>query len=145
MTFPETLRLYPILPLLNRTCKQNYRIPGTNKIIEKGTEIFIPVIGLHRDEQYYPDPEKFIPERFNDENSVGKNQINRPNLGFGDGPRNCIGSRLGKMQTKVGLFMMLQNFRFELEPQKMNETLSFDAKSFLLSPNGGINLRVIKR
>lgn len=34
--FPETLRKYPVVPVLNRTCMKDYKIPGSNKIIEKG-------------------------------------------------------------------------------------------------------------
>lgn len=51
--------------------------------------IWIPVAGIHRDEQYYPNSLKFDPERFSDEN---KNKIQPfTYLPFGSGPRNCIG------------------------------------------------------
>lgn len=90
----ETLRLYPILPVLSRRCVQNYIIPGTDKIVEKGIEVFIPVMALQRDEKYYKNPNEFNPDRFNDENPAGKDQINQPYLPFGDGPRNCIGMLL---------------------------------------------------
>lgn len=132
--------MYPVLPLLNRTCLSDYRIPGTRNVIEKGTEIFIPVIALQHDAKYYPEPHKFKPERFSEENSAGKNQVDRPYLPFGDGPRNCIGMRMGKMQTKVGLILMLQKFTFEMEPAKINEAFISNPKSFLLSPIGGIHL-----
>lgn len=81
--FLETLRKYPQASILPRTCVKNYQIPGTDKIIEKGTAIFIPIYALHRDEKYYPDPEKFEPGRFSKENSAGVNQINRPYYAFG--------------------------------------------------------------
>lgn len=131
----ETLRKYPVLGILNRTCLSDYKIPGTNKVIEKGTEIIIPVLGLHNDSNYWPEPKKFDPNRFGDE---------QPTVyyAFGDGPRNCIGSRLGKMQTKVGLVFMLQKFTFKLEDTR---EMKFDVKSFLLSPEGGLYLRVLKR
>ena len=83
----ETLRKYPIVPILNRTCVKEYQIPGSDRIIEKGAQIFIPVMALHKDERYYENPEKFDPERFNEENSGGKNIVNRPYLPFGEGPR----------------------------------------------------------
>lgn len=84
----ETLRKYPVLGALNRVCVENYQIPDTEVIIEKGTEVLIPVSGLHWDPKYFPDPEKFDPDRFED---LGKLPCRDIYLPFGDGPRNCIG------------------------------------------------------
>lgn len=54
-------------------------------MIEKGVQIFIPAMPLHYDEAYYEEPHKFMPERFNEVNSAGKNIVNRPYLPFGEG------------------------------------------------------------
>lgn len=144
--FSETLRKYPIVPVLNRACVNDYRIPGTNQIIEKDVQVFISVMGLHWDEKYYEQPEKFDPERFSEENSIGKTILNRPYIPFGDGPRNCIGMRLGKMQTKVGLVVMLQKFRFELNDRdRGSDEMKFDPKCFVLSKQGGVHLYAFKR
>lgn len=43
---------------------QKYTIPGKDKIIAKGTSIFIPVLGFHRDSDIFENPLKFEPERF---------------------------------------------------------------------------------
>lgn len=83
--FDETLRKYSTLPILSRNCVKDYKIPGTDLIIEKGVEVHIPLFALHRDEQYYEEPHKFLPERFNEANSAGKNNVNRPYLPFGEG------------------------------------------------------------
>lgn len=63
---------------------------------------------------------------------------------FGDGPRNCIGLRLGKLQTKVGLILMLQNHNYHLTENTLDE-LKMSAKTFLLAAEGGINLRMTPR
>lgn len=133
----ETLRKYPIATVLNRTCVKDYKIPGTDKVIEKGTEVFIPVLALQRDEKFYNEPEKFKPGRFIDDNSVGKIY-----LAFGDGPRNCIATKLGKIETKVGLVLLLFNYKYELESTR---NIEFDPKNFALSEKDRIELRVIKR
>lgn len=114
-----------------------------NSIHKKGVEVFIPVHSLQMDEKYYAEPEKFKPTRFSDEG--GKNLIDRPYLPFGDGPRNCIGMRMGKMQTKVGLVLMMQRYKYALQSDYMKHDMEFDPKLFLLSPKVPVKLRVIKR
>lgn len=143
--FTETLRKYPPLPILNRTCVRHYQIPGTNQIIEKGVGVFIPVFSLQRDAKYYEEPDLFNPDRFNDENLAGKNQINQPFLPFGDGPRNCIGLRMGQLQVKAGLVVMLQKFKFDLDEALKNRDLAFDPKNPFLAPIEKIQLKISKR
>lgn len=137
--------MYPNVAFISRSCVQDYQIPNTKNIIKKGTPILIPAVALQRDEQYYSEPNTFNPGRFNDINPPGKDQLNQPWLPFGDGPRNCIAMRLGKMQVKVGLVQILQKFKFELHNELKNQTLKFDPKVFLLTPLGGIHLKVAKR
>lgn len=145
MHIPETLRAHSI-HFLTRTCLKDYRIPGTENIIEEGIQIFIPVMGLHHDEQFYPEPWKFRPERFNEDGSAGKNQINRPYLSFGDGPRNCIGTRMGIIQVKIGLVTMLQRFSFTLVSADDHlDPTDFDPKSFVPVPKNGMHLNVYNR
>lgn len=131
--------------MINRTCVKEYQIPGTNKTIEKGVEVYISVLGLHRDERFYEEPDKFNPLRLGETNTAGKNLVNRPYIPFGDGPRNCIGMRLGKIQSKVGLISMLHKFKYELEDSLKNSNMEFDQRHFLLQPRYDIFLRVSKR
>lgn len=131
--------------MINRTCLKEYQIPGTDKIIEKGVEIYISVLGLHRDANYYDEPDKFNPVRLSEKMSAGKNLVNRPYIPFGDGPRSCIGMRFGKLQTKVALVSMLHKFKYELADDLEKLDLEIDPRHFLLQPNSDINLRIIRR
>ena len=79
--------MHPALGFLNRICVKNYTVPGTDVVIEEGTPVLIPVLGLQRDPEYFPDPLKFDPERFNED----QKQVPFSFLPFGDGPRFCIG------------------------------------------------------
>ena len=57
--------------------------------MRKGENLAIPVWCFHRDSLYFPDPKKFDPERFSEQN---KHKINpMAYMPFGLGPRNCIG------------------------------------------------------
>lgn len=92
--FTETLRRYPPM-LTDRGCTHDFKVPGTDFILKKGEGIIVPVYGLHLDPEYFPEPEKFDPERFS---SANKSKINPfAYLPFGAGPRNCIGMSIYAM------------------------------------------------
>lgn len=138
----ETLRKYPIAPILNRQCTKTYKIPNTDVVLDKGTRIVIPILALHRDPKYYPSPDRFDPERFTEEEKAKRH--NYVYLPFGEGPRICIGMRFGLMQTKVGLVSLLS--RYQLRVSKETPIpLVLDKKSFNMSPFGGMHLQIKKR
>jgi cytochrome P450 family 6 len=51
--------------------------------------VVVPVMGIHYDPEYYPNPDEFDPERFNQANKRSRPQYSY--LPFGEAPRNCIG------------------------------------------------------
>ncbi|XP_049831039.1 cytochrome P450 6k1-like [Schistocerca gregaria] len=138
----ETLRKYPIVPILNRECGVDYKFAGSNMVIPKGTPVMISVFGLHRDPEHYPDPERFDPERFTEEAKAKRHPY--VYIPFGEGPRNCIGMRFGLLQTKVGLVQILSKFNVET-CDKTRANLRFSAKSFNLGSADGIQLKLTKR
>lgn len=142
MFLTETLRKYPSLPMLNRECTTEYRIPGTDVVLEKGTFLLIPILALQRDEKYFPEPMKFIPERFSDRSAIQPMTY----LPFGEGPRICIGLRYAKLQSKVALALMLQHYRYELtDPQYYHKELPISPGSAALTPTCGIHLTIRPR
>lgn len=79
------------MPLLFRVCNEDFRVPDTNLIVPKGTEMMIPVLGIHRNPDIYDNPMEFRPERFlNSSNGATSETKGCFYLPFGDGPRNCI-------------------------------------------------------
>ncbi|XP_047117123.1 probable cytochrome P450 6a14 [Schistocerca piceifrons] len=138
----ETLRKYPPVPTLNREVTQEYKVPDTEWVMEKGTSVIIPVLGLHYDPQYYPQPQHFDPERFSEEQKNDRHDF--VYLPFGDGPRVCIGMRFGLMQTKIGLASLLSRYNIETCSRTVKE-LKMDPRSFILTPVSGIWLRYVAR
>ncbi|XP_012288296.2 uncharacterized protein LOC105704030 [Orussus abietinus] len=141
MVISETLRKYPPLAILDRMAIADYKIPDSNLVIEKGTPIFISLLGLHWDPEYFPNPERFDPERFSEENKKARKSFTY--MPFGDGPRNCIGLRLGLLQTKLGLVKMLS----EYEVSVCDETpipLKLNPKGFLITSLDGLYINVRK-
>ncbi|KAH8403982.1 hypothetical protein KR215_007512, partial [Drosophila sulfurigaster] len=135
----ETLRKHSILPHLLRVAGEDYKVPGTDKIIEKGTTLLIPVHNIHRDPEYYPDPDRFDPSRFEPEAIKARHPY--AYLPFGDGPRNCIGERFGKMQAKIGLISLLRHFKFGVS-DRTEIPLILETRSFTLSSKHGVHLKV---
>ncbi|XP_062137476.1 probable cytochrome P450 6a23 [Drosophila sulfurigaster albostrigata] len=137
----ETLRKYPVLANLTRKATSNYSLDDPKYYIEKDSLVVIPALGIHYDPDIYPEPEKFKPERFT-ESAIQA----RPSctwLPFGDGPRNCIGSRFGLMQTCVGLGHLIKDFKFSVSPTTQ-VPIKFVKKNVLLSAENGIHLKVEK-
>jgi cytochrome P450 family 6 len=91
--FTETLRKYPTVPFLDRLSCSDYELPAANGngtvTLPAGTSVYISVLALHHDPTSFPEPEKFDPDRFTEEN-----KRSRPNYKYipsGEGPRMCIG------------------------------------------------------
>lgn len=136
----ETQRKYPPLNL-TRDTKQDYRVPGTDYVIEKGTQVWIPAYAIQHDHEYYPNPERFDPDRFTAAEVAKRDSALW--MPFGAGPRNCVGLRFGRMQTRIALVLLILNFRFH-PSARTQKPLQFDCKALTLMPANGMWLRVEK-
>lgn len=117
-------------------------MPGNSKcVIKKGMSVLIPAGAIHRDERYYANPNVFDPDNFSADKVAARNSVEW--LPFGDGPRNCIGMRFGQMQTRIGLAMLLKNFKFTVCDQTPIP-MEYDKESFLICSKKGIFLKVEK-
>lgn len=135
----EALRKYPPFGLVLRMATKDYKVPGMDFTLKKGTSVWIPVYGVHHDPDIYPNPEVFDPERFTPEEI--KKRPSTSFLAFGDGPRNCIGLRFGLLQTRVGLATLLKNFDFSA-CSKTSIPLKFNAKNVVLTSKDKLWLNV---
>ncbi|XP_063988414.1 uncharacterized protein LOC135168310 [Diachasmimorpha longicaudata] len=140
MVILEALRKYPPLPLLDRVPTSDYRVPGTDFVIEKGTPVYISLMGLHYDPKYHENPEAFDPERFSEAN---KESTKKAWYAFGDGPHVCIGQRLGLLEVKMGLIEMLR--KYEFSPCKRTAVpMKFYKKAINTAAEGGLYLNIKK-
>ncbi|CAG9773671.1 unnamed protein product [Ceutorhynchus assimilis] len=138
MVISESLRKWPPAPATDRICTKPYTLNSDTDIhLNKGDTILIPIYSIHHDPNYYPDPEKFIPERFSEEN---KDKINPYTyMPFGIGPRACIGSRFALLEIKSVLFHFLH--KFEIVPTKKTQIpLKFNKIAMNLKPQTGFEL-----
>ncbi|GFU27005.1 cytochrome P450 4V2 [Nephila pilipes] len=110
----ETFRLYPIVPFIGRECSEPFTVLGHE--VPSGSLCVILITEIHHDPDYFPEPEKFIPERFFPENSEGRHPY--AYIPFSVGQRNCIGQKFGMMEVKVVLANILRQFHVtSLDPK----------------------------
>ncbi|XP_046964170.1 uncharacterized protein LOC124533044 [Vanessa cardui] len=137
----ETLRMYPVLTVLTREVMNNYVFP-TGLRVKKGDRIHIPIDYLHRQPDFFPDPNTYRPERFfGDEKKNIKQYTYMP---FGEGPRVCIGARFARMVMYAGLLTIFRKYRVELG-DNMPHTLEFNPKSLVLQATVDMRVKFIPR
>nr|CAH0107691.1 unnamed protein product [Daphnia galeata] len=95
--------------------------------VKKGTVVTVPAFALHYDEEYYPDPHTFNPDRWDSENEIKPNPY--AYVPFGMGPRNCVGLRFAMEEMKIALCAMVLKFRFFPVPETPDE-LEFEMGLF---------------
>ncbi|CAK1545279.1 unnamed protein product [Leptosia nina] len=133
-TVLETLRMYPPTPLTTRLCTAPCTLDGTDLSFKKRDAVLVPIHCIQRDARYFPDPDRFNPERFTDDANP------QAFLAFGDGPRSCPGARFGQLTVVAGLAGILSNFI--VEPcSKTTTSIQYDPRSVMLKNKGGIWLR----
>lgn len=75
MVIDETLRLYPPMIQMFRKPTKDYKVRNSELVIPKESFVFVPIYSIHRDPEYYPDPLKFDPERFSEENKRNRHPM----------------------------------------------------------------------
>ncbi|KAF5296444.1 hypothetical protein FQR65_LT01431 [Abscondita terminalis] len=139
MVVNETLRKWPSGIVTDRVCSKPYEIvpekPGEVSVfLQKGDVVWIPFFGLHRDPKLFPNPERFDPERFSEENKSNFNA--NAYIPFGFGPRACIANRYALMEVKLFFFKLLSKFDIVVV-DKTVVPLKLANVSFQMTAEGG--------
>ncbi|XP_049768394.1 cytochrome P450 4g15-like [Schistocerca cancellata] len=106
----ETLRLFPVVPMLPRMVREEIWLSKGRVLVPKGAMLFVSPFLTHRLPQFFPDPLKFDPSRFLEGRSGEEHPCSY--LPFGLGSRNCVGSQYARLEVKVFLATVLRRFRF---------------------------------
>jgi cytochrome P450 len=131
----ETLRLYPpTWSLVPRCATQEVFLGGYR--IPRGTWIFISPYATHRDPRFFPDPNRFEPDRFAAEREQPAQFTYLP---FGGGPRICIGNRFTFTLLTVALATIAQQFRITLRDDPASIVPD---PSLALRPRNGLHVRL---
>lgn len=106
----ETMRVLPSVTAMSRDTNET-RTYG-DITIPAGATIILPIREIHRDPKHWPNPEKFDPDRFTEEEKAKRDPL--AFSPFGWGPRLCIGSRLALQEMKILLVYILRKFILEV-------------------------------
>ncbi|XP_066289707.1 cytochrome P450 2U1-like [Branchiostoma lanceolatum] len=106
----ETMRIRTLTPIVGHATTQEVKVQGYD--ILEGTKVLMNLHSLHMDPAYWPDPDRFDPERFLDAEG---NVVNNPEsfMPFGRGRRVCLGEQLAKMELFLFFSTLLQSFTFK--------------------------------
>lgn len=141
----EVLRKWSAGALLDRRVNKQYTLEntdGSKLVLQPGDLVWFSAYAVHRDPKYYPDPEKFDPERFSVENR--KSIESGAYLPFGHGPRSCIGTRFALMELKATIYYLLRDFYLECSP-KTDVSLKLKVGTFSLDAENGFWLQLKPR
>jgi cytochrome P450 len=137
MVFSEALRLYPPAWIITRKALEDdaiggYHIPANSLVVTS------PYV-THRLEAYWPQPERFEPERF-----VPAASAARPRFAyypFGGGPRLCIGNNFAQVEAAMVISMVAQRYTLRLVPGHPVEV----EPGVTLRPKHGLMMTVQRR
>ncbi|XP_039288722.1 cytochrome P450 4C1 [Nilaparvata lugens] len=104
----ETMRIYSIVPYVGRKAEEDVVLPS-GYTVPAGASINMFLYGLHLNEERFPDPTRFDPERFNDEQSTDRSAF--AFCPFSAGPRNCIGQKFAMLEVKAIVSAIVRNFK----------------------------------
>jgi cytochrome P450 len=130
----ESLRLYPAAWGLARLAVEDHEVAGYP--VTKGMGVTMAQWVVHRDPRWYDAPEKFRPERW--ENDLLKRLPRFAYFPFGGGPRQCIGNTFALMEATLILATIARKFRLRLVPDHPVVPLA----SITLRPRHGVRVRV---
>ena len=119
MVFAEAMRLYPPAWAIGRMSKEAFELAGI-EIPAKAICISSPYV-MHRDRRYYPDPERFDPERWAPEQKDARPKFSY--FPFGGGSRVCIGERFAWMEGVLVLATIAQKWKLRLAPGQRVEPM----------------------
>ncbi|XP_070167211.1 cytochrome P450 4C1-like [Polyergus mexicanus] len=132
----ETLRLYPVAPFLLRNVEEDVKLHSY--VVPAGTILYLDIFGVHRDPNFWSNPEVFDPDRFLPERIRNRHPYSY--LPFSAGLRNCIGQQFGLLELKAMIAPLVHNFYLEPIDYLKDIRLRFD---MIIRPSHPVHIKFI--
>jgi cytochrome P450 len=137
----EAMRLYPPTWIFVRMSIADDTLPS-GASIPANSKIYLCQYVMHRHPKYWPDPETFDPDRFEERPGGASSGRHRfAYFPFGGGQRQCIGEHFAVLEALTALAMLLPKYRFELIP---GQEITLRA-AITLRPKNGIRATLRRR
>lgn len=130
----EALRLYPPIWRIQRQAASDVMLG--QYLIPQGSSVLMSNHAIQRSHRWYTDPERFDPERWQN-NLIGR----LPTFAyfpFGGGPRLCIGQQFGQMEVAFILATILQRVDLTMVPGQR----VVPQPSLTIRPRNGLKMKV---
>ena len=134
----EAMRIYPPAFVVARRATRDVQLRGHR--VAKNDLCIVNILGMQRRARYFPEPERFDPERFLAENE--KRLAKQAFLPFGAGPRICIGNHFALLEGQLAIAALTQRIRLDLPPGAPRVDME---PLITLRPKGGMPMRVTRR
>jgi cytochrome P450 len=108
----ESMRLFPPVYVIGREATTELELGGYR--VKPGYTVLMSQWVNHRDPKYFPDPEDFRPERWQD--GLAKRLPKFAYYPFGGGQRICVGSTFALIEATIVLAAVGQHYRFTVDP-----------------------------
>jgi cytochrome P450 len=110
MVLAESMRLYPPAWAIGRLVLKDYEVNGY--VLPERSLVLLSQYAMHRDARYYPEPERFDPERWTPEAREARPQFSY--FPFGGGARRCIGEGFAWMEGILLISALAQQWQLRL-------------------------------
>ena len=134
----EVMRLIPPVGGGFREAIETFEFNGYR--IPQGWNIQYQIAQTHKDEEIYPESDRFDPDRFDPKQPADK-QASFGYIPFGGGLRECIGKEFARLEMRLFASKLLQNYRWELLPNQNLELITVPTPH----PRDGLKVKFSRR
>ncbi|CAD0198717.1 unnamed protein product [Chrysodeixis includens] len=136
----ESLRMYPPVPIIARKLNRDVKIATNNYVLPAGCTVVVGTLKMHRNPQYYKNPNVFNPDNFLPENTSSRHYYSY--IPFSAGPRSCVGRKYAILKLKVLLSTVLRNYKVNSDVTEAEFQLQAD---IILKRTDGFRLQIEPR